>query len=115
MSFLELTQFYKEHYSTGYLNPDSNDKMTSFERKLELISLICYITHKNKLKNPDITYYQVIMKLSQNLGLSEDFIKGLAIVCEDLAYGCNEFPTFNLKKEEILKEVRSILSTYMPF
>ena len=89
--------------------------MTSFERKLELISLSNYITYKNKLKNPDITHYQIIMKLSKNLGLPDEFIKGLAILCEDLGYNCTDFPTFGLKKEEILKEVRAILSTYLPF
>ena len=75
MNFLELTQFFKENYGTGYLNPEATDKMTSFERKLELISLINYITYKNKLKNPDITHYQIIMKLSKNLGLPDEFIK----------------------------------------
>lgn len=115
MTYKELEDFYKENYSIGYLNPVRTENYTSFERKLILIALICYVTHKTKLKNPDTTFYQVIMKLSQNLGLPENFIKGLSIVCSDFSYGCNEFPTFNLKGNDIVKEIREILKSYLPF
>ena len=55
------------------------------------------------------------MKLSKNLGLDDNFIKGLAIVCEDFAYQCTDFPTFGLKGQDIIKEVISILKSYLPF
>ena len=115
MSFDELKSFYIEHYSLGNLNPAPDDKHSSFEKKLILISLICYLYDKNKPKNPDLTYYSLIYKLSAKLGLSDDFLKGLAIVCEDFAYGCSEFPTFGLSGKDILKEVQYVLSTYLPF
>lgn len=115
MTYKELEHFYKEHFSLGYLNPPAKGEISSFERKLILISLICYVTYKNKLKNPDVTYYSILMKLSQNLGLPDDFIKGLAIVCDDFSYQCTDFPTFGLKGKEILKEIVEILKTYMPF
>ena len=116
MSFDELRKFYSEHFSTGYLNITPDKGFSSFERKLILISLICYITYKGKLKNPDVTHYQTIVKLSKNLCLPDDFIKGLAIVCEDFAYGNNgNFPTFGLEGKKILEKIVSILKTYLPF
>lgn len=114
MNFKELRQFYFNHFGLGYLNPP-NGETTTFERRLVLISLICYITHKTKLKHPDTTHYSVLMKLSQNLGLPDDYIKGLSIICEDFSYSCSEFPTFGLKGQDIVKEVISILKSYIPF
>jgi hypothetical protein len=55
------------------------------------------------------------MKLSKNLGLPDNFIKGLAIVCEDLSYDCTDFPTFGLKGKEILIKITEILKSYVPF
>lgn len=115
MNFEELRRFYSEHYSLGYLNLSESDGHTVFERKLILISLICHLFNKNKPKKPDLTYYSLIYKLSKNLGLPDEFIKGLAIVCEDFSTGCHEFPTFGLEGKKILEEVISILKTYLPF
>jgi hypothetical protein len=113
MNFKELRQFYSENFSLGYINSGNN--RSSIENRFVLISLICHITYKTKLKNPDIDHYQVIMKLSKNLGLSDEFLKGLAIVCEDFSYQCTDFPTFGLKGQDIIKEAISILKSYMPF
>lgn len=116
MSFNELRKFYSEHYSLGCLNLPESDGHSSFEQKLILISLICYLYDKNKSKNPDLTYYSLIYKLNKNLGLPDDFIKGLAIVCEDFAYGNNgNFPTFGLEGKKILEKIISVLKNYMPF
>ncbi len=115
MNFNELKRFYAEHYSLGYLNLPAANGHSSFERKLILISLINYITYKTKLKNPDTTHYNVILKLSQHLALPDEFLKGLAIVCEDFGYNETEFPTFGLKGQDIVKEVVEILKSYLPF
>ena len=72
MNFQELKKFYSENFSLGYI---SNTTRSSFENRIVLISLICYITYKAKLKNPDTTYYEIIMKLSKNLGLPDEFIE----------------------------------------
>lgn len=113
MSFNELRDFYADNFSLGYINSGHN--RSSIEERFVLISLICYITYKSKLKNPDTTHYQIIMKLSKNLGLSDTFLKGLAIVCEDFSYQCTDFPVFGLKGNDIIKEVVSILKSYLPF
>ena len=113
MNFNELRKFYGENYSLGYINSGHN--RSSIEERFVLISLIDYITYKAKLKNPDVTHYEIIMKLSKNLGLSDNFIKGLAIVCEDFAYQCTDFPKFGLKGQDVIKEAISILKSYIPF
>ena len=116
MNFKELQRFYSENYSIGYLNPPPKGGQSSFERKLVLISLICLVYSKNKEKNPDLTYYSLIYKLASKLGgIPEDFIKGLAIVCEDFAYGSKSFPNFGLEGKNILKEILEILNSYTPF
>lgn len=113
MSFNELRRFYSENFSLGYLN--SEDEHSAIENKFILISLVDHITYKSKLKNPDTTHYEIIMKLNKTVGLPENFIKGLAIVCEDFSYNCKEFPTFGLKGKDIINKAISILKSYMPF
>ena len=113
MNFNELKIFYFEHFSLGYINSGHN--RSAIEERFVLISLICYITYKSKLKNPDTTHYEIIMKLSKNLGLPDEFIKGLAIVCEDFSYDCTNFPNFGLKGQDVVKETVAILKSYMPF
>ena len=113
MNFQELERFYSENFSLGYIN--GTTKRSPFENRIVLISLICYVTYKTKMKNPDTTHYSIIMKLSQNLGLPDEFIKGLSIICKDFSYQCTEFPTFGLKGQDILKEIISILKSYIPF
>jgi len=114
MKYKELEKFYSENFSLGNLNPSVKER-SLFEQKIILLSLICYITYKAKLKNPDVTHYQIIMKLTDKMGLPEQFIKGLSIVCADMGWNCTDFPTFGLKGQDIIKEARAILSTYLPF
>lgn len=115
MNFNELKRFYSEHFSLGYLNIPPTKEYSSFEQKLILISLICFVVHKNKPKNPDLTHYTLLYRLNEKLHLPDDFIKGLAIVCEDFSYQETSFPTFNLKGKEILEKIISILNTWTPF
>jgi len=114
MTFKQLEQFYTDNYSIGYLNASISTR-SPFENRIVLISLICHVTYRTKLKNPDVTHYQIIMKLAENLGLPDTFLQGLAIVCKDFSYQCTEFPTFGLKGQDIVKEIRGILRTYLPF
>lgn len=114
MNFNELKEFYSEHFSIGNIN--GSEKRSSIENKFILISLICYLYYKNKPKLPDLTYYALVCKLSKGLGLPEEFLRGLAIVCEDFGYGTyGDFPTFGLKGKDILNEIVSIFKCYLPF
>ncbi len=111
MNFSELRRLYSENFSLGYLS--GNGKHSPIECRFILISLICFVYDKNKGKNPDLTYYELIRKIDKTL--PEDMLRALAIICEDFAYNCNEFPTFGLKGKDILQEIKSILNTYLPF
>ena len=113
MKYNDLRRLYSENFSLGYINADG--KRSSIENRFVLISLINYVYYKTKLKHPDVTHYEIIMKLSKNLGLPDEFLKGLSIVCEDFSYGCSEFPNFGLKGKEILQEIIAIFKCYMPF
>lgn len=108
LPFKELDSYYRNNFSLGYLNTDINTKFA-------LISLICYVTYKTQMKKPDTTYYQVIMKLSTNLGLPEKFIKALAIICQDFGYGCTTFPLFNIDEKKIIPTIRELLKQHLPF
>lgn len=108
MTYQELREFYATHFSLGNINED-------ISKKFALISLICYITYESKKTKPDVDVYRVITKVSDGMHLPEDFIKGLSVICEDFMYGCTKFPTFGLKNNEIVKQIRLILDSYMPF
>lgn len=108
MKFKELQAFYNSNFSLGYLNTD-------ISHKFALISLVCYVYRSIKVKNPDATYYSVLMAINKTEDLPEDFIKGLAIMCEDFAYGAKEFPTFEIKPKDMVSSIKNILKSYMPF
>lgn len=108
MNYNELKSFYNKHFSLGYLNTD-------IKNKFALISLVCEVTRLSKLKNPGVTHYQILAKINESVGLPDEFIDSLSIICEDFAYGCKEFITFGLKPKEFVTNIKSILSTYVPF
>lgn len=103
----ELQKLYSKYFSLGYMN-------TSFTNKVALISLICYITEQLKTKKPDVTHFQIIRKLGLNI-IPEDVMKGLAVVCSDFAYGCSEFPTFDISDKKIPSKIKELLKSYIPF
>lgn len=104
----ELRKLYSKCFSLGHLNTDINSKFA-------LISLICFLTFKAKSTKPDVTHYKVIKSITRDTFYPEDFLKGLAVVCEDFSYGCSEFPTFNIKPKDIVKTIKDLLDTYLPF
>ena len=107
-TYRQLETIYNNYFSLGKIAGNINEKFA-------LISLIGYIVYNMKKKKPDVTYYQVVFKLSEGLGLSDVEIKSLAIMVEDFSYECTEFPTFGLKPKEMTEKIREILSKKMPF
>lgn len=105
--YAEMQRIYSRYFSLGFLNKDLNTKFA-------LISLIGYLTDKVKSKRPDTTHYQIIRKIAGN-DVEEDFVKGLAVVCSDFAYGCKEFPTFGIEDKNIPAKIKEILSDRLPF
>lgn len=108
MTYKELKSLHSEYFSLGYFN-------TNIETKFALISLICYVTYKAKKKDKNVTYYKVIKSLSKDCNFSEKFIFGLSIICEEFGYGCEKFPLFGLKGNEIISQIKEIFNHYIPF
>ena len=108
MTYKELEAIFGQYFSLGNLNININNKFA-------LISLICYIVTSMKKKQPDVTYYQVVYKLAHPEGIPDDNIKGFAVMCEDFAYGCKEFPTFNINPKDMPNTIRGIFHKWCPF
>lgn len=111
-TYKDLEDYYAKHFSLGFLN-------TTFENKVGLISLICFLTQQARKKNPDATCYQVIMKVIGNESFNKykaEFLRGLAVVCDDFMKHTSEFLTFDLKSAKaITNKINEILDTWMPF
>lgn len=106
-SYDEMQRCYSEFFSLGNITTDINTKFA-------LISLICYLVKKLREKKPDVTFYQIVYKLGNEL-INEKYIKRLAIICEDFSYGCKEFPTFGIEDKKIPSKVKEILHNWLPF
>lgn len=104
----DLRDIYSKYFTVGYIGTD-------IKKKFAVISLICYIVNNLKEKNPDVTYYQIVNKLSIGTGMTEDEILGLSIVCEDFGYQCTTFPTFDIKPADMPKTIRQLLMRRLPF
>lgn len=110
-SYKDLEQYYKEYFSLEGLQCDLSNKFA-------LISLICFLTKQARQKNPDVTCYQVIMKIidGEESQHNMKFIRGLSIVCNDIMKHSNEFLTFDLKtSKSMVNKIKEILSTWLPF
>lgn len=110
-NYEELQKIYSEYFSLSYLN-------TSIDNKFGLISLVCYLTNKIRMKHPDTTCYSVLMKIIEKdiHKYNVPFIEHLSIICEDFMKYTTNFMNFNLKtKSEIVSKIREILDTWVPF
>lgn len=104
--FKEMRQTYFDNYSLKFI-------ATDIKEKFALISLVGYLVQELRKKKPDVTYYQLIRKLGPSL--PEDYVKAIAIVCEDFAYGCTEFITFGIAPKDMAKTIKEILDKSLPF
>ena len=113
-NYQELKDTYTSYYSVSNFN-------CSFEDRLTLIAIVCYITQKLREKNPDITCWEVLAKIVFKEGsYCDDFIaaiRGLAIMCEDFMQGTTgEIHKLDFKSnKEMIAEVKRILDTWIPF
>jgi hypothetical protein len=106
ISYEELKDLYNRYFSLNNLGADINNKFA-------LISLLCYVYNKMRTKNPNVTPYQIIMKIDANT--PRNFAMGLSIMCEDFSYMCSEFPLFGLKGNQITAKIKELLSNILPF
>lgn len=109
-SYEEMQRIFKEYFSLPYVGKDCSEKFA-------LISFICHLTEKLKQKSPNVTHWQVLYQLNikGNCNLPTDWLKGLAVICSEFAYGCTEFPTFGISDKDIPKKIIEMLKNYLPF
>lgn len=110
INFEDLSKIYNKYFSLGYIN-------TNIEEKLAIISLTCYITNSIRKKGKNLTCYEILLNIGKDLTDMEKntFLKSLGAICENLMYGCDTFPDFNIKPSDMPKTVRGILDKYCPF
>ncbi len=111
-TYKELEDYYASNFSMSGLNTDISNKFA-------LISLICFVTQQVRKKDPETTCYQIIMKVVKDDTVDDyylKFLRGLSIVCNDFMLNTKEFMTFDLhSSKEIIKKIKEILATWLPF
>lgn len=109
-SFDKLRKVYNKYFTLGYLNSSMSDK-------LACIALTCYITNEVRKKGKSVTCYDILLNVGKHFHEREKqtFLKSLAVVCEDLMYGCNNFPDFGIPPKEMPKQLQKLLDNYCPF
>ena len=108
-TYSELKDLYKRNFTLGYID-------SKFENKLALISLTSYITFLARKKDPNATVYSMLKKITKESDcVPDEFLWALSIICEDLMYGADDFPTFGLNTREIIPTIQNLLKKYLPF
>lgn len=110
-TYQELSDIYSKYFSLGYLNTDTGSKFA-------LISLTCFLTRQARLKNPDATPYQVLMKIIGDTpeNKSWEFVKSISIICDDFMKQTSDFLTFEMStSRDMVLKIREILNAYLPF
>lgn len=96
----------------------------SFEHKIELITLICYLTQQLKKRFPEEfrTVNDTIFKFVykginiDNYG-DQEYIVGITILCEDLLYGVSDInkPEKYNSAGEVKDRIKELFEEWMPF
>ena len=110
-SFEEVCKEQGELFSLDFLT-------CSFRDKLALISMVCYVTNElNKKRSEPLTCYDILLKIdaSGDQKFREEFLKGLAGMCQNFMKWCDSFETFGVSPKEMPKAIRKILDFFLPF
>ena len=112
----------KKFLYDSYFSSKTNTSQ-SFNHKIELLTLLGYLTQQLKKRVPDTfrNSYDVLKKyvLVGNIleQADEDYISGLSIVCDDLLYGVQDIdpPTQYSNSAEIKNRLKELISGWLPF
>lgn len=104
MEYSEKLNLYKSNFSFGFLG-------SNFTNKVALLSLLGYLYTKLK----DRASMLQIVKSTAPKNIPEDDLITIAVIAEDLAYGCKSFETFGLADKEIPSKIKEIFKNYCPF
>lgn len=100
-------------FSMSYLTCD-------FKERVALILMVCYVTNEvNKKRTPDkkVSCKDVLFKIVPPVkeNLYTDFLIELGDMCDDFMYGCKTFDNFGIDPKTMVKQIRNILDTFLPF
>ena len=112
----------KRFLYNSYFSSKTNTS-ASFNNKIELLTLLAYLTQQLKKRMPDTfkNAYDVLMKYvlvgSQLEVADEDYLSGLSVVCDDLIWGTNDIdaPTQYTNSAEIKDRIKELISGWLPF
>lgn len=113
LEYVDKLAAYNRVFSLGNLNSDAmNDKLV-------LISLVALTTQKMKEKDSTITPLKILMKITNQIKDNSafyQFLEALSILVEDISYGCKTIDPCGMKtSQEIIKKIKEILDTWIPF
>lgn len=111
LEYDDKLKLYNRIFSFGFL--------PSFKDKLMLISLVALVTKQIRLKTPDVNPLEILMKItSQKRDDSQfyQFLEALSVLVEDLSYACSDFESYGYtESSKIIKKIKDILNTWLPF
>lgn len=113
LDYTDKLAAYNKVFSLGNLNSDDmNDKLV-------LISLVALTTQKMREKDSTITPLKILMKITNQIKDNSafyQFLEALSILVEDISYGCKKIDSCGMKtSQEIIKKIKEILDTWIPF
>lgn len=114
-SYAEKKGLYTKYFSSG------NNTSQSFADKIELITLICFLTQQMNKKDPEKfpdakSVLDLIFKDSIDWSDS-DYVIGLGIVADDFMFGVKEIekPGNYSSAKEIVTRIKELVEQWMPF
>lgn len=102
----------------------------SFKDKMELYTLICFLTQQMKKKDPvkygdpikvlSAIYQKDFAKIDEETPITgeNEYILGLGIVCDDLLYGTEDtipLPAGFKNAQEIVSRIKQLIEQWLPF
>lgn len=112
-SYEEKKYIYQKCFSLGSVNTKNmNDRLV-------LLSLLALVYKKMKLKNPNTTVLELLLKITgetkQNT-MYYNFLESVAIISEDFSYDIDKIDSCGMKtSQEIINKIKEILNQWLPF
>ena len=107
LSIDEKVQVYKDNFSIGFIDGDYTDRVALFA----FINHLYYLLLK---KEPTITRLKILKSITKR-SIPDKYLIALAIISENIGYGLKEFPTFDIKNNQIPAKIKEILEKWTPF
>lgn len=123
IDLLAITYETKEFLYANYFSSKSNTEQ-SFANKIELITLLCFLTQALTKARPDtfkktMDVLQKYIFAGEPIGLESDvaYVEGLSIVCDDYLFGVGpiEKPEQYKTTLEIRARIKELIQNWLPF